>query len=108
AGRLLKSVRTDDFVARFGGEEFVVIAPATANDTAAIQAERIRADVAARPFAVEGNKTQSLTLSIGVANLSDGAISSVDDLLRAADKALYAAKNAGRNRVCCATGQPAP
>ena len=96
---LRATVRTDDYVARFGGEEFVVIAPETEPETAMILAERVRATMAAHAFAIDPATTKRLTISIGVANLT-ASIQTVDDLIRFADNALYTAKGSGRNQVC--------
>lgn len=96
---LCKTVRTDDYLARFGGEEFVVIAPDTTIETAFVLAERIRATVAAHKFDIGGADTRRLTISIGVATLNNKEMTA-DDLIRNADDALYAAKESGRNRVC--------
>ncbi|MDH3393698.1 MAG: diguanylate cyclase [Desulfobulbaceae bacterium] len=95
---LRATVRTDDYVARFGGEEFVVIAPKTGRETASVLAERIRATVAAHPFTISDKESKNLTISIGIANLN-AQTQSVDDLLRLADNALYTAKDHGRNKV---------
>jgi len=96
---LRTTVRTDDYVARFGGEEFVVIAPSTTPQTAVVLAERVRATIAGHPFAIDEIQSRQLTVSIGISNLNSD-IHTVDDLIRFADNALYAAKDSGRNRVC--------
>lgn len=92
-----------DFVARFGGEEFVLVLPDTTPEDAGIVAEQIRACVlsANRPFA--SNAAGCVTVSIGVAGGTPEAQKSAKTLLEAADKALYLAKTQGRNRVCYAT-----
>lgn len=91
------SVRTTDIVGRFGGEEFIILLPNTAADAAAVVAERIRSDM--------GKVSRELldgavlvTLSLGVAEVEPGA-ADFNALLAAADKALYEAKDAGRDRV---------
>jgi two-component system cell cycle response regulator len=81
-------------VCRLGGEEFVVVMPATSLEEARLVAERVCASVAAEPFQVAGQ----VTASVGVATLC-GRTDSVDTLLERADVALYAAKREGRNRV---------
>lgn len=98
----------DDFAARFGGEEFVILLPST-RVTAAIQvAERLRKMVELAGFPAldpsQGPYDQSIraTVSCGVATLYPTEQDRPDRLLEAADKALYQAKADGRNRVCCA------
>jgi diguanylate cyclase (GGDEF)-like protein len=82
---------------RYGGEEFVVIAPATDGDGAVLAAERIRAAVAATASEPVDGRLVPLTISAGVASLVDEADGR--GLFRAADSALLAAKRAGRDRV---------
>ncbi len=92
--------RANDVAARYGGEEFAVILPHTDGEMAARVAERIRAAVREFVFASDEVPTR-ITVSAGVATFpSEGTeIRSVDDLVRASDRALYAAKDAGRDRV---------
>jgi diguanylate cyclase (GGDEF)-like protein len=90
-------LRPKDVFARYGGEEFCVLLSGTGIKSAMEQAERMRAAVETHAFIYEG-KRLPITTSMGVAELSSG-IESAQTLLRAADKALYAAKQAGRNRV---------
>jgi diguanylate cyclase (GGDEF)-like protein len=92
-------VRPVDVVARYGGEEFAIILPETDAAGAVAIAERIRAVIASQPFAGFAGPALRLTVSIGVATLPEDA-ASVTRLVEAADSALYAAKEAGRNRVC--------
>ncbi len=95
ADALRAMIRERDLAARLGGEEFAVLAPATRFKDALILAERVRAAIEAAP--VEGQPGLSLTVSIGVAQAAPKA--KPDQVLRAADHALYAAKGNGRNRV---------
>ena len=94
-GTLRRGVRTSDFAGRWGGEEFVILLPDTDGDGALQAAESIRARL-------DGLKvptvTAHITASLGVATLPDHAADSAS-LIRAADRALYRAKAAGRNRV---------
>lgn len=90
-----------DWVARYGGEEFVVVLPETDIRAASDTAERLRARLAATEVPA-GAVTLRLTVSIGVATLRAGE--SQPDLLHRADAQLYAAKHAGRNRVCVDAG----
>ena len=98
----------DDYAARFGGEEFVILLPATP-ETAAIQvAERLRKMVELAGFPAldpsQGPYDMSIraTVSCGVATIYPTARDVPERLLEAADKALYQAKAEGRNKVCCA------
>ncbi|WP_456385734.1 GGDEF domain-containing protein [Desulfolithobacter sp.] len=98
---ILDEVRETDIVARYGGEEIAIIFPETSLPQAMSLAERIRRRVARADFAppdIHSDREISLTISIGVASL-DSETTSVSYLLEKADKALYAAKQAGRNRV---------
>ncbi len=91
--------RANDIAARYGGEEFAVILPHTDAEMALRVAQRIRRAVAEFQFLEDESPTR-VTVSAGVATYpSDPRIDSVDALIRAADEALYKAKDAGRNRV---------
>jgi diguanylate cyclase (GGDEF)-like protein len=105
---LRSAIRTKDVIGRFGGEEFVIALPDTGLDDATVTADRLRSAVAASPLAAMcagvlddpdlDPDTFRLTVSIGVAVYpADGG--TVDDLLLRADRAMYAAKDAGRDRV---------
>ena len=104
-GIVTEALRETDILARYGGEEFLVIAPQTLIAGATELAERMRRDIEVHPFTFsEGNnrlRQINITISIGVAGLGNG-IDSADKLVRAADAALYRAKQEGRNRVVCA------
>ena len=89
-------VRAADLFARYGGEEFVALLPETGAEEAADLAERIRAAIE-RQALEWGTQRVPLTVSIGVAAMTNTA-DSLEDLIRNADKAMYAAKAAGRNR----------
>jgi diguanylate cyclase (GGDEF)-like protein/PAS domain S-box-containing protein len=100
---LERNVRRTDLVARFGGEEFMVLLPDSSLAGAAEAAEKLRAALEAEPISVDaagGRVTLKMTVSIGAATLTREEPASFDDLMGRADQALYAAKLAGRNRVC--------
>ncbi|BBH71132.1 hypothetical protein ACTI_78170 [Actinoplanes sp. OR16] len=98
--RLRELVRPGDVVARYGGEEFAVLLPATGPEQAREIAERVRRGVGAAPIAVADSRVHQVTVSIGVAGMP--ATATTAELVLTADRALYAAKNAGRNRVVSA------
>ncbi len=92
-----ESTRESDVVARYGGEEFLIMMPHTDKEGALKAAENLRAAVEEAVFTPGGKKTK-ITVSLGVAAApSDGM--AFDELVEAADLAMYAAKEAGRNRV---------
>lgn len=100
ASILKNSCREVDLVARYGGEEFAIILPETYKEKAYSSAERIRKLVAATSFRYSDSEpSKRITISIGVASFPNDA-STTKDLIAYADKALYAAKETGRNRVC--------
>ena len=102
ANRVRALTRGIDVVARFGGEEIVILVPDTPLDGAHAVAERIRERIEATPFAVQkGAPGVHVTVSIGVAAREVGDLSATD-VLKRADQALYAAKQQGRNRVVAA------
>jgi diguanylate cyclase (GGDEF)-like protein len=97
AATIRSALRLEDVFARYGGEEFAIIARGIDKGQAIAFAERLRTLVASTAFRYE-QVTIPITLSIGVACLSDCDDASVDQLLALADARLYAAKGAGRNR----------
>jgi two-component system cell cycle response regulator len=102
AARIRSTVRGADLACRYGGEEFVVVMPDTPMELAASVAERLRAIVEGKPFYVRSiDRELSITASLGIAT-SSGAFGAPDEILKHADKALYEAKHAGRNRVVAA------
>ena len=102
ATRIRSQTRGIDVVARFGGEEIVVVVPDTALEAARQVAERIRERIEAAPFVVQrGTCSIDVTVSIGVAARQAGD-SEPGALLKRADLALYEAKQTGRNRVVAA------
>jgi diguanylate cyclase (GGDEF)-like protein len=98
-GQVLKRMKREtDLVARFGGEEFCVLCEETDARGAKLLAERVREELAATELQTELG-TLRITASLGVATFPDHA-KSAEDLFSQGDKALYQAKNQGRNRVC--------
>ena len=101
AAQIHRLVRVEDIVARWGGEELVVLARATAQDDAARLAERIREGIASLDLPVREDTTIAVTISAGVASLAElAAEGGPNEVLALADARLYRAKAAGKNRVC--------
>jgi diguanylate cyclase (GGDEF)-like protein len=99
--RLLETTcRTTDIVGRYGGEEFAIILPHTAEPGAREIAERLRAAVERHEW-----PNAPITVSVGIATASVETMDA-DEVLREADLALYTAKQGGRNRVCHAVDTP--
>lgn len=96
AGELRKRLRPHDFIARFGGEEFVLLMPGTSLKDGIGLMERLRAAIEACPFHFKGQRV-TITVSSGVAAFRSAEQSAV--VLKRADQALYRAKSAGRNQV---------
>ncbi|HEX7078005.1 MAG TPA: sensor domain-containing diguanylate cyclase [Candidatus Eisenbacteria bacterium] len=101
---LTREARSIDLVAKYGGDEFVVICPQTAREGACVLAERIKQSVETTSFPLVPPGV--ITVSLGVATYPVNGISA-GELLEAADIALYAAKTAGKNRVSSAQNDPA-
>jgi diguanylate cyclase (GGDEF)-like protein len=98
ASRLRSCIRRQDSVGRYGGEEFLAVLPDASHEEALVIAERMRVAVAAEAEVI-GDAMVNLTISAGVASTELFAGASTDELIGNADRALYAAKDAGRNCV---------
>jgi diguanylate cyclase (GGDEF)-like protein len=98
AGLIRSSARETDVAARFGGDEFAVILPDTGGEGAFAVGERIRERVASHRFLAGDGLDVHLTASVGVATLPDVA-ASADELVEAADKAMYRVKDSGKNGI---------
>ena len=114
ANLVLEALRKEgDHAARFGGEEFVILLPNTDEPAAMRVAERLRRLVEVAGFPpIETSRVAAesivATVSCGVATTVPRSVEERHHLIHAADRALYKAKAAGRNRVCCAVYKPAP
>jgi diguanylate cyclase (GGDEF)-like protein len=98
AQALIRSLRPSDMPVRYGGEEFSVFLPGTTEENAKIIAERIRRNVENMTITLHDNNLLQVTVSIGFAERIEN--DTVASLIDRADKALYHAKQNGRNRVC--------
>jgi len=103
----LSRIRTGDVASRYGGEEFAFILPDTGISEAAVLAEKIRHDVACASFDVADTDI-SITISMGVAAVPAGPVTTHTELIRLADDALYTAKQTGRNKVVLSTDAGGP
>ena len=103
AGVIRSCARETDVVARFGGDEFSLILPDTGREGAVAVAERIRARMRAFPFLGEEGLALHLTASIGIATLPD-LTATAEELLKAADTAMYRVKNSGKDGIHFAEG----
>ena len=102
---LRKEARSEDVICRLGGEEFLVICPDTPLTAALHLAERLRLGVS-QARTLNGAISHSATVSIGVCQ-REARMTRIDELIKAADAALYDAKRAGRNRVAATCAAPA-
>jgi diguanylate cyclase len=96
AAQLRKRLRASDFIARFGGEEFVLLLPTTPIDEGLALLERLRESIEQCPFHFKGERV-TITVSMGITVFGPGERS--DAVLKRADQALYRAKHEGRNRI---------
>ena len=95
---MLRIIRVEDVFARYGGEEFAILSRGIHQETGRAFAERVRAAVERCPFSYNGAPI-AVTVSVGLAAIPSPDIGQPAQLVEAADRALYRAKSAGRNRV---------
>jgi len=95
-------LRTEDVLARFGGEEFTILCRGTDLAGVKVVAERLRSAIERRAFEFGGTRIP-VTVSVGVTAIPDSTIKDAAAFLADADKAMYEAKRSGRNRVCVRT-----
>jgi two-component system cell cycle response regulator len=100
ARRIQRNTRGIDLACRLGGEEFVIVMPDTGMERARQVGERVRACIAGEDFEIERGLRVAVTASVGVATL--GEADTFPEMFKRADRALYAAKRGGRNRVVAA------
>lgn len=99
--RLKQELRGTDVPTRYGGDEFAIVLPETSPEAGLRAAERLQAAIAREPFGAAAGLSLPVTASFGVATLPDHALT-MEELLRAADVAMYRAKQLGRNRISVA------
>jgi diguanylate cyclase (GGDEF)-like protein len=102
ASRMRSCIRPQEALGRYGGEEFMVVLPGSSQYTAQAVAERMRATIAAQAENIGGTLID-FTISAGVASTEMFPHATTEELINRADVALYRAKEAGRNKVICAT-----
>ncbi|WP_025270441.1 diguanylate cyclase [Hippea sp. KM1] len=102
ANSLRSMLRDSDLVVRFGGEEFIIILPDTTKTDSIKVAEKLRKAIEGSPFSINDDSSLNITVSFGVASYPDDS-KRFKQLIQMADKALYSAKNSGRNRTIAYT-----
>lgn len=103
--RCKENLRPYDTLARYGGEEFIVLLPDTGLDQAYQIGERLRSSISDEKFQTQAGAA-AVTISLGIAALETSQVDSLDHLIDCADKALYAAKQRGRNQVYLSEAEP--
>ncbi len=96
--RISRSIRSTDILARYGGEEFAVLLPQVPLAGAEKVAEKIRKEVAEKPFQINEEKID-VTLSCGISCFIENKVDTIDTVIMEADRALYESKRSGKNRV---------
>ena len=102
AGRMRDTLRRQDVVGRMGGEEFLIVLPATGIEAAREIAERLRTDIEAGGATAMDGRPMPITVSVGVSEFDPRAAIGMETLIHRADEAMYRAKAQGRNRVVAA------
>lgn len=97
--RMANSIRSYDYLGRYGGEEFLMVLPGCDREAVRMHAERVRINICREAMRLGDEQNVNLSASFGVTNFIPGAGITIEDLIRNADNALYAAKANGRNRV---------
>jgi len=92
-------MRANDIIARFGGEEFVILLPDTETKGALAFAEKIQAEISTLSISAKNGERIPFTISIGISEYKKD--NDIDAMLQQADVAMYKAKTAGRNRIVC-------
>jgi len=100
ANKLLKHQRKSDVICRFGGEEFIILLPNTSLEGAKIVSEKIRADIEKTVISLDKTTQLHFTISVGVSFIDVKNEPNIELAIKRVDKALYRAKENGRNRVC--------
>ncbi len=108
-GQLIRrDIRKIDLAARYGGEEFAIVLTYTDTKEALMIAERLRQTIDSHPFSYKRSlPAKTFTVSIGVASFQSGIKTTIEDLIERSDKALYRAKNQGKNQVCVFSAESA-
>ncbi len=106
--RRTRGLGREVLVGRLGGEEFAILLPGFEAERALARMQRLRTEVESPHFSIDNDKSLPITVSIGLVTVANAAGARLDDLLKRADTALYAAKQGGRNRVHCAAAPAKP
>ncbi len=99
ANILQASLRKSDFVCRYGGEEFVILLPETDANNALLIAEEFREKIESCCITLENHQIVKFTISLGISQIDHSQDTTIENILKRADEALYVAKNEGRNKV---------
>jgi len=95
-----RCIRTNDYIGRYGGDEFLLICPGLSQNEAFDVAERIRSVVSGKAYLIDENVLVNITISLGIYEFGSNELSFIDGV-KEADKYLYHAKKSSKNRVSC-------